>query len=221
MNCAGTIGKPESLAGQRRAGRQPDETVRGASAGSWSRHGREPAALTRVSVVTVGHGTLEAPRLCQLIEQAGVDTIIDVRSIPGSRHNPQFNSEEMARWLPDCGVSYRWEPRLGGFRKVSPTSPHLALRHPRFRAYADYMDSADFRLAFDLLLSDARRHRVAILCAETLWWRCHRRLIADATVLLGGTQVLHLGHNGKLEPHRLTDGVRVASRRLLYDVKTE
>ncbi|HVC22825.1 MAG TPA: DUF488 domain-containing protein [Candidatus Dormibacteraeota bacterium] len=172
-------------------------------------------------VLTVGHGTLEAPRLCQLIAEAGVHLVVDVRSIPASRHNPQFNSEEMARWLPDCGVNYRWEAMLGGFRKVSPASLHLALRHPRFRAYADYMDSVDFRLALDLVLSEARRQTVAVLCAETLWWRCHRRLIADATVLLHGMEVLHLGHNGKLEPHRLTDGVRVAAGRLLYDVKTE
>jgi uncharacterized protein (DUF488 family) len=175
--------------------------------------------VTSVRIFTVGHGTLAAARLCQVLDEAGLQAIVDVRSIPGSRHNPQFNYEEMTRWLPDCDVGYRWEQRLGGFRKASPTSPHITLRHPRFRAYADHMDSIDFKLALDLVLSQAKCQTTAILCAESLWWRCHRRLIADVAVLLKGAEVLHLAHNGKLEPHRLTQGARVAAGAVLYDEK--
>lgn len=177
--------------------------------------------MTGACLFSVGHGTLEAPEFCTLVRGAALQTIVDVRSIPGSRRHPQFNSAEMTKWLPDCGVGYRCEPRLGGFRKGSPISPHLALRHPSFRAYADYMDSVDFESALDLVLSESARQAVAVLCAETLWWRCHRRLIADAAVLLRGAEVLHLGHTGKLESHRLTEGVRVLAGRLLYDGRAD
>lgn len=99
--------------------------------------------------------------------------------------------------------------------------PHLALLHPSFRAYADYMEGGDFEPALDLVLSESTLRAVAVLCAETLWWRCHRRLIADAAALLRGADVLHLGHTGKQEPHRLTEGVRALAGHLLYDGRAD
>lgn len=149
---------------------------------------------------------------------AGVQLVVDVRSAPGSRRSPQFGRAEMQAWLPGAGVSYRWEPLLGGFRRPAPSSPNVALRHASFRGYADYMASDVFGEALARLAAEADRQVTAVMCAETLWWRCHRRLIADAAVLLGGAAVWHLGHDGRLTPHRLTDGVRRdAAGYLIYD----
>jgi uncharacterized protein (DUF488 family) len=125
----------------------------------------------------------------------------------------------MEEWIPrDAGASYRWEPALGGFRKPQPGSLNVALRHPAFRGYADYMQTEAFRKALDTLLYGAGEERTAILCSESLWWRCHRRLIADAASLLHGVEVLHLMHDGKLRPHVPTDGARATSEgQLRYD----
>lgn len=125
----------------------------------------------------------------------------------------------MARWVPDlAGASYEWRPALGGFRKTRPDSPNVALRHPAFRGYADYMQTAAFAQALDELLSEAKGERLAVMCSETLWWRCHRRLIADAATLMRGVDVLHVMHAGAPRPHVLTEGVRLLPGGLLqYD----
>lgn len=179
-------------------------------------------------LVTVGHGTLAADALTELFRGAGITSVVDVRSAPGSRHNPQFGRAELEQWLPACGVSYRWEPRLGGFRKTDVQSLNVALRHASFRGYADYMRTPAFVEALDDLLSaslngcvlaDADDTLVCIMCAESLWWRCHRRLIADAATLLRSIPTTHLMHTGQEPLHRLTDGVRVDEANLLvYDV---
>ena len=145
---------------------------------------------------------------------------MDVRTVPKSRRHPQFVREAMERWVPEsAGSAYRWEPRLGGFRKTHPNSPNVALTHPSFRGYADYMETDSFRQALSELLAGAISARTAILCSETLWWRCHRRLIADAAVLLAGVAVEHLMHDGTLRKHVPTNGVRVAAGGVLrYDV---
>lgn len=126
----------------------------------------------------------------------------------------------MERWVPQLtGSAYLWEKDLGGFRKIRPESPNVALRHPSFRAYADYMETATFSAALEKLLGAATERRTAIMCSETLWWRCHRRLISDAAVLLHGVDVRHLMHAGELRPHLLTEGVRVTKEgELRYDV---
>ncbi len=174
-------------------------------------------ATGRPTLLTVGHGTLAADRFARLLGDAGVETVVDVRTAPGSRRHPQFSRAELGRWLPPCGIGYRWEPRLGGFRRPGRDSPHVALRHPSFRGYADYMETDDFAAGMARLVAEARQTLVAVMCSESLWWRCHRRLVADAAVLLEGFEVLHLGHDGRLLPHRLTDGVRRDDRRLVYD----
>ena len=116
----------------------------------------------------------------------------------------------MAQWVPDLsGARYEWRRELGGFRKASPQSPNVALRHPAFRGYADYMQTPAFRAALDGLIAEAGDRATAIMCSETLWWRCHRRLISDALVLLHGVEVEHLMHAGAPQAHRLTPGVRV------------
>ena len=126
----------------------------------------------------------------------------------------------MEIWIPrDADAAYRWEPRLGGFRKPHRNSPNVALQHPSFRGYADYMETAPFRQALNELLAGAVEARTAILCSETLWWRCHRRLIADVAALLYDFRVEHLMHDGMLREHVPTAGSRVTPERALrYDV---
>jgi uncharacterized protein (DUF488 family) len=170
-----------------------------------------------VRLRTVGHGTLSAEELGRLVADAGVEELVDVRSFPASRRHPQFRREAMERWLPDAGVAYRWDPRLGGRRRPRPDSPHGALRVPAFRGYADHMETDEFRDAVDELLAAAGERPAAVMCAESVWWRCHRRLLADAAVLLRGAAVEHLFHDGRLDPHRPTPEARVDGRRLVYD----
>ncbi|MDQ2908004.1 MAG: DUF488 domain-containing protein [Candidatus Eremiobacteraeota bacterium] len=171
-------------------------------------------------LLTLGHGTASEEELARLIREAALQAVVDVRTVPKSRRHPQFWREEMERWVPaQSGSTYRWEPALGGFRKADTSSPNVALRHPSFRAYADYMETDSFGCALAQLLNDAALARTAILCSETVWWRCHRRLISDAAALLHGVDVHHLMHDGKLRPHIPTAGVRVtATGTLRYDM---
>jgi uncharacterized protein (DUF488 family) len=169
-------------------------------------------------LLTVGHGTCSAEELAALVLEAGIGSLVDVRRFPGSRRHPQFAREALEEWVPRlAGARYRWEAELGGFRRAAAASPNIALRNPSFRAYADYMQTGPFAAALDALLGAAADEQTAVMCSESLWWRCHRRLIADATVLLHGVPVLHLAHDGRLQPHAPTAGVRRAGSILCYD----
>jgi uncharacterized protein (DUF488 family) len=170
-----------------------------------------------VTIYTVGHGTLPAEDLAAVVAEAGIELVVDVRSFPASRRHPQFAREAMEQWLPDADIAYRWEPRLGGRRRPRPDSPHGALRVPAFRGYADHMETQDFQDAVDDLLAEAGTRRTTVMCAESVWWRCHRRLVADAVVVLHGAAVEHLFHDGRLDPHRPTPAARVDGCRLVYD----
>jgi uncharacterized protein (DUF488 family) len=170
------------------------------------------------ALLTIGHGTATAQELAALLEGAGVERLVDVRTAPGSRRHPQFRREAMAGWLAEAGVAYRWEPDLGGFRRPDPDSVNQALRHPAFRGYADHMRGPRFWAALDRLLAEADTGRTTAMCSETLWWRCHRRLLADAAVLARGAEVLHLDHRGGQERHRPTGGVRRDGDLLAYDL---
>ncbi len=143
--------------------------------------------------------------------------LVDVRTAPGSRHNPDTAREAMAHWLPEAGIGYRWEPRLGGWRRVKGASPDVGLRNESFRSYAGYMRSEDFRDGIDALLADAAERQTAVMCAETVWWRCHRKLIADYLTLVRGVPVRHLMHDGKLREHRPTAEARLDGDVLVYD----
>ncbi len=168
-------------------------------------------------LLTVGHGTLTAEGLSGLLLAAGVQRLVDVRTAPGSRRHPHFGRPQMAEWVPAAGVAYRWEPDLGGWRKPRPDSPNTVLRHSGFRGYADHMATPVFAAALDRLLAEAAEATTAVLCAETLWWKCHRRLLADAAVLTRGARVLHLGHDGRKAPHRPTEGARADGAVVVYD----
>lgn len=174
--------------------------------------------MSRAAVLTVGHGTLAQDEFATLVRGAGVDHVVDVRSYPGSRRHPQFRREAMEEWLPERGVAYSWEPRLGGRRKGAKTSPHVGLRHEAFRAYADHMESAEFGDALDRLVEQAGDERAAVMCAESVWWRCHRRLLSDGLVLLRDVAVEHLFHDGRLQEHPPTPEARVDDGRVVYDV---
>jgi len=172
----------------------------------------------RVELLTLGHGTLTQDELARLIRNAGIARLVDVRSVPKSRAHPWVWSDKMALWIPaEAGAEYVWERDLGGFRTPQPSSHHTALRNPSFRGYADYMETERFLSALATLVDSLPGRKTAIMCSETLWWRCHRRLISDAAVLLHGVDVRHLMPTGRTQPHALTQGVRRAGDALRYD----
>lgn len=162
-------------------------------------------------LLTVGHGTLERGALAELLVAAGVQTLVDVRRFPGSRTNPDVRREAMEEWVPAAGPDYRWEQRLGGRRHLPAGEPSLDpwWTVSAFRAYAAHTRSEQFRAALGPVLEHAATTPVAVLCSESVWWRCHRRLIADVTVLTTEVEVRHLFPTGRLEPHRPAEGARV------------
>jgi uncharacterized protein (DUF488 family) len=166
-------------------------------------------------LLTFGHGTASADELLALLQGSGVAAVVDVRIGPGSRRHPHVARTELADWLPAGGVGYRWARRLGGFRKPAPDSPDVALRNASFAAYAAHMRTPDFLLAVEELLTGAAATRTAIMCSESLWWRCHRRLIAGYVVLARAVPVRHLMHDGRMVEHPPTPGVRLGADRLL------
>jgi uncharacterized protein (DUF488 family) len=169
-------------------------------------------------LVTFGHGTASAERMTELLRGAGVVALVDVRTAPGSRRHPQVARAELESWLPEAGISYRWEKRLGGFRKPGPEPADVAWREEMFRGYAEHMRSGEFLAAVDELLAQAELDSTAVMCAESLWWRCHRRLLADFVSAVRGVPVRHLLHDGRLEEHRLSPGLRLREDGLLvYD----
>jgi uncharacterized protein (DUF488 family) len=178
--------------------------------------GGPPAS--RRELITFGHGTADREVLARLLREAGVVAVVDVRSAPGSRRNPDMARQRLARWMPDEGFAYRWERRLGGWRKPSPDSPDTVWRNASFRGYAAHTRTPEFVAAMDELMDQAGRLRTAVMCGEAVWWRCHRRLIADFAVLARGTGVRHLMHDGRLTAHTPTPGVRLRGDGLLvYD----
>jgi uncharacterized protein (DUF488 family) len=161
-------------------------------------------------LLTVGHGTLDAEGLLALLQGAGVGALVDVRRFPASRRNPSVGREHLAEALPAASVAYRWEERLGGRRRL-PTDQHAAdswWTVDAFRAYAAHTRSAEFDAAMRMLMVDANRIRTAVMCSESVWWRCHRRLIADVVTVGRGREVLHLMPDGELRPHRPAEGAR-------------
>jgi uncharacterized protein (DUF488 family) len=171
-----------------------------------------------MTVYSIGHGTLSEERMVSLLDAVPIDRLIDVRSSPGSRRNPQFGREAMQQWLLEAGLDYVWVRELGGRRRPARASRHVALRNDGFRGYADYMETSEFGHAFDRLCSLADDQRVVVMCSESLWWRCHRRLIADYLVLLRNVDVVHLMHDGRRDAHVPTEAARVAGGMLVYDV---
>lgn len=171
-------------------------------------------------VFTVGHGTRPIGAFLELLRAAGVEVLADVRRFPGSRRNPQYAQEALRAALEGAGIGYRWMgEELGGFRSPVPGSRHTALANRAFAGYADHMDTAAFRKALERLIALARERPTAVMCAETLWWRCHRRMIADA-LLAAGCEVVHLLEGGPT-PHTLHPNARIEDGRAVYDVEPQ
>jgi len=164
---------------------------------------------------TVGHSTRTWGEFMALFHACGIQAVADVRRFPGSRRYPWFASAAMARTLPAAGLDYLWLPQLGGRRPVQPGSPNGAWRNASFQGYADHLASAEFAQGLDPLLELAARRRTALLCAEAVWWRCHRRLIADVLVQRG-VVVQHILDATHLQAHVLTEGAQVINGRLAY-----
>ncbi|MDK1344402.1 DUF488 domain-containing protein [Streptomyces sp. 378] len=169
-------------------------------------------------LLTFGHSTAGRDRIAELLRDAGVAAVVDVRTAPGSRRDPDLLRERLAEWLPGAGIAYRWEPGLGGFRPLPEDSPDVVWRNASFRGYAAHTRSPEFLAAVERVLREAGHARTAVMCSEAVWWRCHRRLIADFAVLAGGVPALHLMHDGRLSAHRPTPGARLRDDGLLvYD----
>jgi uncharacterized protein (DUF488 family) len=168
------------------------------------------------TVWTIGHGTRPVEDLVAELRAAGVERLVDVRTAPGSRRNPQYARESLAAKLARDGLAYEWRKDLGGFRRPGAASPHRAIRNESFRGYADYMDTAEFRSALEWLESTSGTVPTAIMCAESVWWRCHRRMIADA-LTVDGWLVVHLLPNGRAQAHALHPDARIVDGRLVYD----
>lgn len=172
------------------------------------------------AVWTVGHSTRTLAELVALVRAHGVDHVADVRTIPRSGRHPHFNAEPLAAALAAAGLGHVHLPGLGGLRRGRPDSVNRAWRNASFRAYADHMQTEAFSAELERLLALARDHRVAIMCAEALWWRCHRSLLADALVARGHV-VRHILTLHRAEPHRLHEFAHVVGGRVTYPGPSE
>jgi len=171
------------------------------------------------TVFTVGHGTRSLEELIALVQTVQIKLVIDVRRFPGSRRHPHFARASLERALPERHIDYQWwGEELGGRRSSDPNSRHLAIRNKSFRGYTDFMDTGEFKAAMVELEGMANSKTLAVMCAETLWWRCHRRHIADV-LLLDGHEVVHLLDATKTQPHKLHPALRTDDGgRPVYDV---
>jgi uncharacterized protein (DUF488 family) len=167
-------------------------------------------------IFTVGHSTRSTEELLALLVENGIQVLVDVRRYPGSRRHPQFSRETLAASLAGAGIAYVHEPDLGGRRAARPDSPHTAWRVEAFRGYADHMETAEFAAALERLIRRGNEVTAAILCAEAVPWRCHRRLISDALVARG-VEVRHILGPRRADLHELDPNARVLpGGRLLY-----
>ncbi len=172
--------------------------------------------LAAHTIFTVGHSTRTEQELLALLGDANVQTLADVRAIPSSRRNPQYNRASLNRWLPAAGIEYVHLPELGGRRAPLKDSPNRAWRERAFQGYADHLGSPEFAAGLRRLERLARDRRTTVMCAEALWWRCHRRLIADA-LTVRGWRVEHLGIGERPVVHELPEfAVLQPDGRLIY-----
>ena len=164
---------------------------------------------------TIGHSTKPITEFLSLLNAHGIQRLVDVRTVPRSRYNPQFNSEALADSLAGAAIHYRHSAGLGGLRKPKRDSINTGWRNDSFRGYADYMQSDEFLKALAELMTDSRELRTAIMCAEAVPWRCHRSLIADA-LLTKGREVRHIMSEKKVDQHQLTSFATTENGQLRY-----
>ena len=168
------------------------------------------------TVFTIGHSTRTLDELIAVLTAHGIRTLVDIRAFPMSRRLPHFNRESLEKSLPDAEIRYVWMKELGGRRKsIRDDSPNVALRSPSFRNYADYMLTEDFEPAINKVLTLAEHSPTVYMCAERLYFRCHRMLVSDWLVA-HGHEVLHIEGTGPAKPHQLMDEARIVNGRLIY-----
>ena len=169
-----------------------------------------------MTIFTIGHSTRTLDDFLALLRAHGVNQLADVRTVPKSRRHPHFAGDALAQSLPQSGIAYRHFPALGGLRKPRRDSRNTGWRHESFRGYADHMETAAFRTALDTLIAwSADPGTTAIMCAEAVWWQCHRQLIADALVARG-LDVRHIMSPTSTPPHALTSFARIDNGRVTY-----
>lgn len=170
---------------------------------------------TQPLVLTIGHSTRSLEEFIALLKAHAVTRLVDVRTVPRSRKNPQFNRDTFPDALLPVGIGYVHAAGLGGFRRASPQSPNMGWRNASFRGYADYMQTAEFAENLASLMAQAREQRVALMCAEAVPWRCHRSLIADA-LMVHGVRVEEIVSETRRQTHALTSFARVDGTKLVY-----
>ena len=182
---------------------------------SRTRAGVDPREALSCRAFTLGHSTRPIEEFIALLKAHAVTQLIDVRTVPRSRHNPQFGTEALEQSLRSSGIGYALAPGLGGFRRTSPESPNGAWRNLSFRGYADYMLTPDFNESLVAVIELLRTDRVAMMCAEAVPWRCHRSLIADA-LLVRGHPSCEIASATRLQPHKLTPFAVVDGQEITY-----
>ncbi|MDB4881213.1 MAG: hypothetical protein JWL60_2659 [Gemmatimonadetes bacterium] len=170
---------------------------------------------TPATVWTIGHSTRGSDELCGVLAAHRIQLVADVRRFPGSRRHPHLAPGQLGPSLAGQDIDYRWIPELGGRRRALPDSPNTGWRHPAFRGYADHMGTGEFADGLYELLMLAHGQRTAVMCAEVLWWRCHRRLVADLLVSMG-LGVVHVQDAVRAEPHRIAPPARLVRGTLSY-----
>ena len=166
-------------------------------------------------VLTIGHSTRPIEEFIRLLQAHSVERIVDVRTIPRSRHNPQFNKESLRATLKKAGIGYKHMPGLGGLRRTTAASVNVGWRNASFRGFADYMQTPEFTEALEKLIPLAGKNRAALMCAEAVPWRCHRSLIADA-LLVRHIPVEHIMSLSRRQVHAITPFAKVRGKKITY-----
>lgn len=171
--------------------------------------------MESLTLLTIGHSTHALDEFLRMLHAHGVALLADIRTVPRSRRNPQFNREALPASLDAAGIVYAHLPELGGLRKPRPDSINMAWKNESFRGYADYMQTPEFAFGLEHLMELARERRTVIMCAEAVPWRCHRSLVADALTARGWL-VEHIMSENQRSPHQLTRFARVEGQRVTY-----
>jgi uncharacterized protein (DUF488 family) len=169
----------------------------------------------KTTIYSIGHSTRAIGEFIELLNAHGIQLLADIRTIPKSRHNPQFNKEELEKSLQKAGIAYLPMPGLGGLRHTKKDSPNTGWETAGFRGFADYMQTEEFRKSLEELIKTAQEQQTAIMCAEAVPWRCHRSLVADA-LSVRGINVMHIMSRTSLKEHEITPWAEVKGMAILY-----
>lgn len=199
-------------------GPRPTHMLRRGPGSSWN--GVIELTASAGLIHSVGHGARPLDEMFDILDEAGVRQVVDIRTAPRSRRYPHFDRTALHTSLQERGIAYAHLRGLGGWRRARPDSPHVALRVPGFRGYADHLSSAEFARDYETLQALAREAPTAYMCAETYWWRCHRKILSDRLVV-DGWEVVHLIRTGERQPHGLSRLACLSEGQLLYNVASD